>query len=201
MLALMDTRDEQRAWLSKVIASTGIPPTTLAQKAGLAPTTLTRFLNNPEHASALSARTISSVEKFTGLRFGGNPEAVGFQESEATPFDFGSDEELADRVKAIMRGNSSHPWVLRTRALEIAGFHPGDVVLVDLNAEPIAGDVVCAQLYDFNKMRAETVFRLYEPPYLQGSTFDRTQMAPILIDKNVGIKGPVVFLLRPRRHH
>ena len=52
----MDPREDQRAWLARVIAETGIAPTTLAIKAGLAPTTLTRFLNNPEHATALSAR-------------------------------------------------------------------------------------------------------------------------------------------------
>jgi hypothetical protein len=201
MLALMDTRDEQKAWLAKVLASTGIAPTTLAQKSGLAPTTLTRFLNSEEHSSALSARTISSVEKYTGIRFGAEPPPPGMSESEAEPFDMGEGGDMASRLRALMSGNAVHPWRLKSRALETAGYHPGDVLLIDLNSEAIRGDVVCAQLYDFHRMEAATVFRLYEPPYLYAATFDRAQMAPILIDKTVGIKGPVVLSLRPRRHH
>ena len=68
-----------------------------------------------------------------------------------------------------------------------------------MNAEARPGDIVCAQLYDFVRMKAETVFRIYEPPYLCTATFDRDNMTPVLIDKNVGIKGPVVLSLRGRR--
>lgn len=201
MLAVMDMRDEQRDWLGKVIATTGIAPTTLAQKAGLAPTTLTRFLNNPEHASALSARTISAVEKLTGVRFGAEPSHLGMREEEASPFDVGAETELANRVRPLLRGNAMHAWTLQSRALETAGYHPGDILLVDFNAEAMSGDVVCAQIYDFKRMKAETVFRLFEPPYLHSATFDRSQMTPILIDRNVGIKGPVILSLRARQHH
>lgn len=197
----MDTREEQKAWLQKVIASTGIAPTTLAQKAGLAPTTLTRFLNSNDYNNALSARTISSVEKFTGIRFSADVAPIGFGEVEATPFDTDENSDLAKRVRSLIGADPVHPWVLSSRALETAGYQPGDILLVDLNAHPAAGDVVCAQLYDFSKMKAETVFRIFEPPYLCSASYDRAHLAPILIDRNVGIKGVVTLSLRPRRHH
>jgi len=72
------------------------------------------------------------------------------------------------------------------------------VLIVDMNEPAEPADVVCAQVYDFRRMTGETLFRLYEPPYLYAATFDRSQGAPILIDKSVGIKGPVILCLRPR---
>jgi hypothetical protein len=40
--------------------------------------------------------------------------------------------------------NGIEPWLLHTRALELEGFMPGDIVLVDLNASPKPGDAVYA---------------------------------------------------------
>ena len=195
----MDTRDEQRAWLAQVIAATGIPPTTLAQRAGLSATTLTRFLNSPEHASALSARTIAAVEKLSGIPYGAQIRPGIIKEDDATPFEAGPSNILPIDLKASLRGNALHSWTLNTRALETAGYQPGDILIVDLNEPPAPGDVVCFQLYDFRAMHAETLFRLYQPPFLYAATMDRLLGAPILIDNNVGIKGPVVMSVRPRQ--
>lgn len=194
----MDPRDEQRAWLARVVADTQIAPTTLAVKSGLAPTTLTRFLNNPEHATALSARTIAAVETFTGIPYGTTvrPRLTRGIEAEAYAGEGGS--PLAKRVQSLLTGTNLNAWTLKTRALETVGFMPGDIVVIDLGEPAQAGDAVCAQIYDTKAMRAETVFRLYEPPFLHAATFDRMQSAPILIDGNVGIKGPVVMSIRPR---
>lgn len=193
---LMGPRDEQRAWLAQVIAETGIAPTTLATKAGLAPTTLTRFLNNPEHATALSARTIAAVENLTGVRYGLSMRPRLAAELEAEAFE--DSGPFGKRVQSLLSGNNLVAWTLKTRALETAGFMPGDVLIVDMGEPPVPGDAVCAQVWDAKSMRAETVFRLFEPPFLHAATFDRLQSAPILVDQNVEIKGPVVVTVRPR---
>jgi hypothetical protein len=201
MFAFMDHRDEQRAWLESIVASTGLAPTTLATRAGLAPTTLTRFLNDPDHVNALSARTVAAVEKLSGQRFAAPGTAPSLlREPEATPYDAGAaPSDLAEHVRAIAAmSNSLTIWTLRSRALEALGYFPGDILLVDLNGEPRRGDIVCAQIYDWPHMRAETVFRLYEPPYLAAATSDRALAAPKLIDKNVGLKGPVLLSVRGR---
>ncbi|HLJ72122.1 MAG TPA: hypothetical protein VKU03_12445 [Roseiarcus sp.] len=167
----------------------------------MASTTLTRFLNNPTHANALSARTIAAVERVTGIRFGaGGAPPSGFGEPEADAFDASrASAELAERIEALTASkNSLTVWRLRSHAIEAIGYLPGDILIVDLNEPPKRGDVVCAQLYDWSRMKAETVFRLFEPPYLLAAAFDRSQLSARLIDKEVGIKGPVIFSVRPR---
>jgi SOS-response transcriptional repressor LexA len=89
------------------------------------------------------------------------------------------------------------PWTLRSRALEVAGYLPGDVLIVDLNARPDDGDVVCAQVYE--RDNAETLFRIYEAPYLQAATYQRGLFKPLLVDgRRVVLRGVVVASIRPR---
>jgi hypothetical protein len=58
---------------------------------------------------------------------------------------------------------------------------------------------VCAQLYRWSEGRADTVFRLYEPPYLVAMTRDAELRKPALVDNDrVIIKGVVILTLRPR---
>ena len=97
--------------------------------------------------------------------------------------------------------NGVDPWVLRSNALLSIGYLPGDVMLVDLNERPRAHDVVCAQVYDWVRSRAQTVFRLYEPPYLLASTTDQAVLRPLVVDDNVVVvKGVVTASIRPRRN-
>jgi hypothetical protein len=201
LLRAMDPRDEQRAWLLDLLAQTREAPTALAQRAGLAPTTLTRFLNNPQHATALSARTISAVEKAAGVRFGASPPAA-LRDSEADPFAYEASEASISSIvrAAVGSANGIDPWTLRSRALEAAGFLPGDILIVDLNADPKPGDVVCAQVYEWARGKAETVFRVWEPPSLVSATFDPTLRKPLFVDhNNVTIKGVVIASIRTRQ--
>lgn len=201
MLARMDPRDDQRVWLERVLEVTKLAPTTLATRAKLAPTTLTRFLNNPEHATALSARTVAAIEQVAGLRFSDAPTLRLVREAEAEPYEIGEvshNHYDAILCNALLKSSNVSLWTLRSRALESIGYVPGDILLVDLNEPPRRGDVVCAQIHDWQRMKAETVFRLFEPPYLVTATHDRALTAPKLIDKEVGIKGPVLLSVRPR---
>jgi hypothetical protein len=53
------------------------------------------------------------------------------------------------------------PWRLNTRALELEGYMPGDIVLVDLNASPQAGDAVYATIRE--QSRVEPIMRKFQP--------------------------------------
>jgi SOS-response transcriptional repressor LexA len=89
--------------------------------------------------------------------------------------------------------------VLRSRSLESAGYMPGDILMVDLNGRPEPGDVVCAQIYD-RSGKAETIFRIYEHPFLVAATLDGRLMKPHLVDNDrVVIRGVVIASLRERR--
>lgn len=206
---MQNRRDEQIAWIKAVAAHLGVSLTQLARRAKLAPSTLQRPLNDPQWDGMLSDRTLAAVGAVVGLKpmefparpFGG----AGFGEPEAVPFEFeqkgGAIDSNIDRaVRELTRGrNGRDPWVLQTHALEMSGYLPGDIVIVDLNVQPRAEDVVCAQIYDWSRMKAETVFRLYQPPYLMTNSMRVGPQKPIPVDGNqVVIRGVVDGLVRRR---
>jgi hypothetical protein len=70
-------------------------------------------------------------------------------------------------------------------------------VLVDLNATPKPGDAVCAQVYDWKRMKAETVMRIFEkaPPIeiLLTKSLDPNLQEPLVVDgERVVVKGVIL---------
>ena len=123
----------------------------------------------------------------------------GLAETEALPIT-DTDNDIGRVLNALVSGrNAANPWTLNSRALEDAGYLPGDILVVDLNAQPKAGDVVCVQIYKWAEGKADTVFRIYEPPYLLAACRDPALRRPLLVDNNhIIIKGVVTECLRRR---
>ena len=195
-------RDKQRTWLQGVIASHGVKPTPLARAAGVAPTTLTRKLNDPDDTAILSELTIARICNFLGIshpNFTDDAPPTGFNDQEAEPYDATPSDPLDALVRAAVAGRPHVvPWVLRSRALEDEGYKPGDIMIVDLNATAETGDIVCAQIYDWERPgRTRTVFRIYHSPYLVGAGPEAGARVPHLVDnRHVVIKGVVKFNIR-----
>lgn len=195
------TRDDLKAWLQRALDKTGETPSGLARRAGLATTTLTRFLNDPA-APMLQLRSVAKIAHVAQLPAIGLPVTTpphGMAESEGVPL--GDAGGLAAAIANLIGArNAADPWTLRTHALEDAGYMPGDIVIVDLNATPQPGCAVCAQIYRWNESKADTIFRLYEPPYLVAASRDPALRKPWLVDNNqVVIKGVVTESLRATR--
>jgi hypothetical protein len=202
-----ETSRLHREYVRLVVEHMRKPPTRIAKDLGIAPSTLTRQLNAPDGSTAtLHARTLRKLQEYSGIPplYGGDPSlppAVrGFGE-DAVPFDAkGADPAVSAALKALIGGRkAADPWTIRTRALERIGFLPGDIVIVDLGRRPEAGDAVCAQVYDWRRVAAETVMRLYEPPYLVAASLDEGLRRPLVVDnEQVVIKGVVLpHRLRP----
>lgn len=200
-----------RDWLKNLPAQTGKSLSALAKEIKVAPSTFYRPLQEGDNGtSTLNAVTIAKVVDHTGVAPPselGAPSAGrrarGFGE-EAVPYTVMPADPLAAAIAAIVgERNAVVPWLLKSRAVELAGFLPGDLLLLDLNAVPVPGDVVCAQVYDWPHMRAETVVRVFEraPPVelLLARAADPAFAQPLVIDgERVIVKG--VFLphrLRP----
>lgn len=66
-VAMTDFRHGTAAYLKQVMFLTGLSPTALAKKAGIASSTLTRFLNSPDHKFTLSSTTLEKIAKATGI--------------------------------------------------------------------------------------------------------------------------------------
>jgi len=200
----MAAAPDQRTYLLDVLARTGWNQTELAKRAGLDPSTLSRFLSSARPGLSLRLSTIRRIAQVTGLPFDGVPEAAhdaaGLAEAEAQPLT----EDAPPLTAAILdslraNGSAIDAWTLRSRALELAGYRPGDILFVKLGASPLKGDVVCTQIYDWAAGRTETVFRIFEPPFLISATADTALFAPYpLDDDRVAIKGTVLHSLRSK---
>lgn len=162
-------REAQLAWLHHVEQATGKSATQIARGAGLDPSTLTGFKTG-RRSQTLESLTITQISSqwnvpvMADVR--GAPEPRGFAE-ETAPYDAGGKDAIAGAVRALIEGrNGVTAFTLQSGAIELAGYLPGDVILVDLNGSPKSGDAVIAQIYDWPKMTAQTIVRILEraPP-------------------------------------
>lgn len=198
-----NVRRQQLEWVRAILAHLKWNPTRLAREAGMSQSTLSKFLNDPANMARLetnSVEKLARVSPFPPYQTVAPPVQRGFADKEAEPFEAADviDPRVRAAIAALVGGrNEVVAWELQSRALETAGYLMGDVLFVDLNADPRDGDVVCAQVYD--RASAETVFRIYEPPYLQAATYSRALFKPLLVDGDrVAIRGVVIASVRPR---
>ncbi len=198
----LTARGKQLAWIQAILAKLRWTPTRLAREAKISQSTLAKFLGDPLNSAHLSLRSVEKIAQVSPLP----PYATdspqhgrGFSESDASPFDAQGDDPATAAIVAAKGGrNHIDPWVLRTRALEAAGYLPGDVLIVDLNQVAADGDVVCAQVYD-RSGNAETLFRILERPFLVAATLERRPTKPLLVDdEQIVIRGVVVASVRSR---
>ena len=198
----MQTQRETKQWIRAVAEFLGVSTSELARRAGLSPSTLTRYLNSVDGGLGISQKSLDAIAAYSGVsphRFPGR--GSGFAEADAEPFEVpeqtttGFDkavralvEDGEDRVACVTKG-----W-----SLNLLGYLPGDVVIVDLNRQPQAGDVVWADVRDWSDGKAEAVMRIYEPPFLLSATSREAPGKPLVVDnERVVIKGVVRALLRP----
>lgn len=197
-----------RSWLKSLPDQTGRSLTAIAKEIGVAASTLTRPLKPTDPGiSTPHLRTVNKIIERYNLPAPSFIEAPpqrsrGFSD-EAAPYVAAASGSVASAVDGMIGGNpNADPWVIKSRALELAGILPGDVVVVDLSRHPERGDIVCAQVnLDFQRGSAETVMRIYERAgashVLLSSSIDPGLRAPIAVDDRVAIKGVVIGVLRP----
>lgn len=192
-----------RDWLRWVMQTTRLKPTPLAKKAGLAPSTVLRALDeqNPVSLERRSiAKIVATLRVPSPAAFGQadfqRTDMQGFAEAEIEPFTAQSAPELD--LPALMPTQGL--WRIRTRALELSGYLPGDMALADSAVVPRAEDVVVGQILNTAQPGAETVLRLYDPPYLLTATLDsKARRKPALVDNTrVAIWGVVIKSWRSR---
>lgn len=200
------TARAHREWLRKLPTITGKPLTRIAKEIKIAPSTLTRPLKEGDDGtSTLHANTIAKIVAHTGAPA---PTAQGSPASgrrgphglseDAAPFTAQADDPINVAIAAFTANYAATAlWTIRTRAVELAGFCPGDIAILDLNGKPQPGDVVCAQVYNWGRMTAETLVRVFERAapveLLVAKTLDPALQQPIVIDgERVIVKG--VFL-------
>lgn len=203
LMAMEDSlRRRQLKWVDAVMEYRGWTQTYWARLAGVSPSGLSKFINDPLNKAQLAQRTMDDLAKVAGIPvLATNMQAHGrgFSEGEATPYAEAGNEGVAGAIAAFTGGRSgTDPWIMQSDALELAGVLRGDILVVDMNARPIDGDVVCAQIYNRHGT-ADTVFRIYEHPYLVASCSDPRMRRPALIEDNRAlVRGVVIATVRAR---
>ncbi|MDR3498926.1 MAG: hypothetical protein P4L72_06835 [Parvibaculum sp.] len=194
----VELREALRTWLRAAIRSSGLTATEVARRAGLSSSTLTRPARDGAYNSTISTHTIDKVAEVTGYpppEGFGRPRARavrGFAEPDAVPYKGPERVELA-------AGSGKDWWLVKSRALDLEGYLPGDRVLVDLAEKPVPGDIVVAQVIS-ERGEPETVFRKFEPPFLITRSTLPDSGKPVLVDYDrVSIMGVVVAGWRDRR--
>lgn len=196
-------RRQQLEWVRAILAHNHWNPTRLARESGMSQSTLSKFLNDPSNMARLETNSVEKLKRVSPFppyetRVPVVPRGVTRHEAEALRSPL-ADPHVAAAVEAVTAaGHHITAWVLQSRALEVAGYLPGDVLLVETGAQPDDGDAVCAEILD-RAGNAETVFRIYEAPYLQAATYARGLFKPLLIDGDrVVLQGVVIASVRPR---
>lgn len=121
----------------------------------------------------------------------------GFSESDAAAWiqQGAEDRQVPTMAAALGQRPGVDVWQVRSSAMALMGYMPGDFMLVDTHAaeRARAGDVVVAQVYDNTKGSAVTVLRRLEPPVLvAASTAPEDRRVHVVDGVNVVIRGRIV---------
>lgn len=196
-----------KEWIRAVADHLGISVSELASKSGVAPSTLTRYLNDASGKLTVTDRTLDAITAFSGVPKHvmpgarrppgmGEPDAVPWSREEA----IGQPAWVNAAVEAArQKRNGVEPWVMKGRALDLLGVLPGDILIIDQNRLAKSGDVVCVQITDFATGGTETVMRLYDPPYVVAHSAKLGPIRPELVDDDrVVVMGVSAGLIRTR---
>jgi hypothetical protein len=190
--------EETRAWLRGVLDRKRLFPATLATKAKLHPSTLTRFLNGHNVTHDLSRRTITAIEKATGILWG--EDTVREPLSDAAIYQPGNDELSLPVCAAVKHLIANQPslecWVLSSSVIELNGYLPGDILIVDQKASPVDGDAVAVRRRGNS---GGLNVRIYLKPYLVAAAIDPTAWKPMLLDDHTEVTGVIVSMFRHRK--
>lgn len=203
----MTTTHDTKEWLRAVSGYMNLSLSELAVRSGLAASTVTRFMNDKSGTLTITERTLDAISRFSGVprnTLPGQKALPGFGESEAAVYDSRTDDQLPAWVDAAIRAakgtrNGVEAWIMKGWTLDMLGILPGDILIIDQNKRPRAGNIVCAQLTDLATGRTETVMRRYEPPFIHTHSAKLGFLKPEQVDdERVVIMGVEDGIIRPR---
>lgn len=190
----MDDKEKVRQWLETHLRQRRLKPTPFAKEVGLAPSTLLRALD-PNNPTELERRTIAKIAAKLNVP---GPFAALPATAEAAEPDLLEPAGGAPVFAGQPLNPNQYVRTINTRALELEGYMPGDRILFDMSVAARPADVVHANIY--SQAGADTILRLYDPPYLVTRAGDRGLMQkPLPVDhQRVRIMAVACALLRLR---
>ncbi|OCC01816.1 hypothetical protein BA190_26760 [Labrys sp. WJW] len=186
-------RQRVQAWIEGIERRFRVTRQEIAKRAGFSHSTIYRWFDS-DRSDTPSALKVRQIADAFGIPAPTDVvEPPGFSEGEAVPYH-------GETVQAGRNDPNLSDWVIGSRALELHGYMPGDIVTIDQSITPRSGDVVIAQVYNLEAGNAETKVRYYEAPHLTTKTMDPTASdRPLYVDgERVAIMGVVTRSMRIR---
>ncbi len=176
---------DTKEWIAAVARHMNLSPSQLALNAGMAASTVTRFLNDKTEKVTITQASIEKLAHYSGYRpyqfpgrnkAGSDPDAVAF-ETEAHEYPSWVRRSFDDATK-----DNVTAWIMKGAALDAMGILPGDIVVIDSNKRAKAGDVVLARVTDQLTSMTEFVLRLYMPPFIMTHSMRLGPQRPEQVD-------------------
>ncbi len=196
-------------WFKKRQKMRGITSADLGEALGRSRTTVSNIYHGRQKMSFAQAEIFADVLEVplqevidkggVGKTHGKVRSFAGYSEGDAIPWAPADDNRNLSIEKTARELGAAKPgvdiWKVESDAMMMAGFMPGDMMLVNTHAALAArrGDTVLAQVYDHNAGSAITVLRRLEPPALISACADPAKWQPYIVDgNNVSIVGKVI---------
>lgn len=195
-------------WFKTQQKIAGVTPEEIAEKLGKHFSLISRIYVGRQKMTAEQAQVfadmlkvpLSEVMKRAGILHAEEAQSIdpGFSESDVTPWIGKKEDQRTMReTSATLGGNRPgvDVWKVTTNALVLSGYLKDDHILLDthLADRAKAGDIVIAQIYDWNAGTAVTVLRRFEPPVLVASSINPEDQRVHIVDgTNVVIMGKII---------
>lgn len=196
-------------WFKSLQKKAGLTSFDLGEAIQRDRSVISRIINGTQRMTLEQAQAFADLLKVPlaemvekgGLAGGGVAQQLtpGFRESDAAPFlpAPGSETTLQSQRAASFGGDRPGVdlWQVKSLALVLAGYLPGDWMLVDTHQSERTrpGDIVVAQVYNNREGTAHTLLRRHEPPVLVAASPDPADQRVHLVDGvNVVIRGKVI---------
>ena len=209
-------RSQLQDWITSLMAAHGIEDySKFARRVGVADSTISRLMNPSSEGHQLRESTIARIETAFNAR---RPSAIpvlsrpGLGERIQPEADFSVPETMLDKIRHDIQpllttredgGETGmavrEALLVSDRALDLAGYLPGDVVLVDMDAQPATQDIVAVRWLTGQRPSDQITLRIFDTPFLTAHSTDESLRRPVLIDPaRVQLIGVVRLAIRDR---
>lgn len=190
-------REALKQWIRTGMSERKISFNKLTDEIGVATTTISKFVNDPKYKYTPKAPVIEKLEVLFGTKAPGSTrdKARQVRKPEGELLDPASlADDLRNALHALAGARKGIEfWKLSSTAIEGAGFHPGDILIVDPHAYTYAGEPVVASVMDPDDGTRRFVFRSYQKPYLQALSADPEYLGVLEVDdKYVIVRGAIL---------
>ncbi len=155
-----------------------------------------------DHAKAFAKVldvTLAEVLERAGIADTATAQSIapGFSDSDAARWVPKSDADPGHEISKALGADRPgvDVWAVKSDALILQGYLPGDLMIVDTHASERcgSGDVVIAQINNWQTGEANTILRRYEPPVLVAANSNAGGTWVHVVDNNnVVIRGKVI---------